>query len=330
METENSYHPIKMSDLNTRFTTNLSAFGITQKQLNEFLFNTNAFVAGGFVSAAVLGTDLTPAHDLDIWINHTTHNLEKYYEVSLEERLLNAYIPLAMKEWGYELVENTGERDREHIIDHLEKGITMVVTYQNKMLNRNIQIICRNKMSVVETISSFDLDICKFTYFASGGFTSHLTNEQLIRISKEKEMRVCTVGIRSPIKLLERIRKYGDRGFHLVHHENGEPILNYGDYILSLFPSTTLTRKMFMATRAGMELAPEVDMEENIRIIMNSRETYMPKTNMLLQEESIISESESEIESEIESESEIELDSELEIELDIQKKVVASAAAGGK
>ena len=231
----------------------LKYFDMTEKDLGELLYTTNAFISGSAPLAVFLEEPIFPDMDLDIFLrvpieqnlNNYSYNTKCSYDNY--EILAKQKIHEFLGRHGYDLcrecdmkrsptnfcrsypeknLETEGNEYQRSALSHFIKKVN---TYQHKN-GRKIQLITLYDCTIDTFLETFDLNICRLVILGRACIqkdnsyllkdnvylelmTNHLTQQELDDI-RNKYMYIYKPIY--PVNLPRRIHKYIGRGFKWV------------------------------------------------------------------------------------------------------------------
>lgn len=205
------------------------SFGFTDANTREFfgiLENTRGYLAGGFCLAAFLEKPLLKGQDLDVWvptpvtkngpvIDHANvHNAYQY------DAVVDKIFHLFFKSLGYTGVRTWDPKYSQLQYNQLENRFTKVVrsimNYTHPEYPHKIQLIKTYDLTARENISTFDLNVCQFSFDAYMNLKFYSQDNCDLTEIRRGIMRENPRG--KPLSK-ERREKYEKRGFKLVTNE---------------------------------------------------------------------------------------------------------------
>lgn len=219
-------------------------FNLEIEELKDLLYSTKSFIAGGSVLSTFLNEKLDDNQDLDIFLpipytKEETNNFSKYYEkfklgfLPYEELAKNKIASILTSK-NYQLQrqvpkdftnENKPTKDIEYMKCGLTHFIKNIENYENKNINRKIQIITVYDHSIQDILNTFDLNICQIAIL-NNGFNFHFyigQSYENLELIENKKMYI--LNPLYPANLHKRIKKYLLRGFTWIR-PNREVIYN--------------------------------------------------------------------------------------------------------
>lgn len=203
-------------------------YNLDNERLNKALEKTNGMIAGSFVLHCELKRLNVPlswnCNDVDIWVESKNKKyfnpVQKFHKLFVESgyKLLHTYIP----------GNNDSNIAPYDSYERLQSFVRHIVTYQHQTTAKKIQLVVikefrvlgdstRSKNSAIDTVVSFDLNICQFVYNGMNAFNlsdlERNSSGQLLMKLTPASMNQSTY---EWFRTFSRVEKYQRRGFVLV------------------------------------------------------------------------------------------------------------------
>lgn len=236
-----SYPELNTVAIHARFAANLkSAYNLEVKDLNNLLEDTKAFVAGGFVTTFVVGDELAPGQDLDIWVFGGIETRQGIHD-------------WMTRHWRF-IERPSAEKKVEY--DNSISNVRDLVQYVYPDTGRIIQFIWTYNTDVSSVLKTFDLTSCMLAYAngtteSPGSFITVAPHWERILNKETSIYKGPYSASMNPVKMLTRALKYRARGFKIVDLETGSAISDHDlpEAINKIYPATEFMRLIMYKVR---------------------------------------------------------------------------------